>query len=54
MCVAGAEGGAPSERRTLRVATKFPHIAAWLIRRPQPDIDIVKLNGSIELAPVLG
>jgi ATP phosphoribosyltransferase len=54
MCVAGLKGARPSERRTLRVATKFPHIAAGFYAARSRDIDIVKLNGSIELAPVLG
>jgi len=54
MCVAGLKGARPSEQRTLRVATKFPHIAADYYAARSRDIDIVKLNGSIELAPVLG
>jgi ATP phosphoribosyltransferase len=40
--------------RTLRVATKFVHIAKILLRLQGRDIDIIKLNGSIELAPILG
>ena len=39
---------------TLRVATKFPRIAADYYAGLGRDIDIIKLNGSIELAPLLG
>lgn len=40
--------------RTLRVATKFPNIAKNYYLSQGRDIDIIKLNGSIELAPLLG
>ncbi|MGM9683558.1 MAG: ATP phosphoribosyltransferase [Eubacteriales bacterium] len=40
--------------KTLRVATKFPHIARSYYNSQSRDIDIIKLNGSIELAPILG
>ena len=37
-----------------RVATKVPHITAEHYTAKSRDIDIIKLNGSIELAPILG
>ncbi len=40
--------------KTLRVATKFPNIASEYYEKIGRDIDIIKLNGSIELAPILG
>ena len=40
--------------RTLRVATKFSNIAANYYRSKGRDIDIIHLNGSIEIAPILG
>ncbi|MBQ9086625.1 MAG: ATP phosphoribosyltransferase [Clostridia bacterium] len=40
--------------RTLRVATKFTNIAADYYAGIGREIDIIKLNGSIELAPILG
>lgn len=40
--------------RTLRVATKFPNIATEYYDSCGRDIDIIKLNGSIEIAPILG
>lgn len=44
----------PTTSRALRVATKFVNIARDHYERRGRDIDIVKLNGSIELAPILG
>lgn len=38
----------------LRVATKFPNIAKHYYAEKSREIDIIKLNGSIELAPLLG
>ncbi|MFR8519929.1 MAG: ATP phosphoribosyltransferase, partial [Emergencia timonensis] len=40
--------------RTLRVATKFPNITRDFYEKESRDIDIIKLNGSIEIAPILG
>ena len=40
--------------RTLRVATKFPNIARSYYASRSREIDIIKLNGSIEIAPILG
>ena len=39
---------------TLRVATKFPRIASQFYSGKCRDIDIINLNGSIEIAPILG
>lgn len=39
---------------TLRVATKFPNIARGFYAGKCRDIDIIHLNGSIEIAPILG
>ncbi len=41
-------------RRPLRVATKFSNIATSFYRKRGRDIDIIHLNGSIEIAPILG
>ena len=54
MCVAGPEDFADDPGRTLRVATKFVNIAKAYYAAQGRDIDIIKLNGSIELAPLLG
>lgn len=54
MCVAGKKGFRDSREQTLRVATKFPKIAKSFYSAQSRDIDIIKLHGSIELAPLLG
>ncbi len=43
-----------NSEKTLKVATKFPNIASDFYRKKGRDIDIIKLNGSIEIAPILG
>lgn len=53
VAVAGKKGFRDHTEHTLRVATKFPNIAMDYYRRQCRDIDIIKLNGSIELAPIL-
>ncbi|MCQ2553245.1 MAG: ATP phosphoribosyltransferase [Clostridia bacterium] len=54
MCVAGPKGYEDNDQRTLRVATKFSNIARSYYESIGRDIDIVHLNGSIEIAPILG
>ena len=54
MAVACKKDFCDSRDRTLRVATKFPHIARGYYSSLSREIDIIKLNGSIELAPILG
>ena len=54
MAVAAPRGFHDSGERTLRVATKFSHIARRYYAGQSRDIDIIHLNGSIELAPLLG
>lgn len=53
MAVAGKKGRTDSGG-TLRVATKFPNIAKNYFNSKSREIDIIKLNGSIEIAPILG
>ena len=54
MAVAARSGFHDDRSRTLRVATKFVNIARAYYAGQGRDIDIIKLNGSIELAPILG
>ena len=54
MAVAGPESFHDDRRRTLRVATKFSRIAGGYYAALGRDIDIIHLNGSIEIAPILG
>ena len=53
MAVAGPKNFRDTPDKTLKVATKFSHIAADYYRRQGRDIDIIHLNGSIEIAPIL-
>ena len=54
MCVAGPADFKDDPSRPLRVATKFPHTARDHYAARSRQIDIIHLNGSIELAPLLG
>ena len=54
MCVAGRKDFRDRTDRVLRVATKFPRIASGYYASMSRDIDIIHLNGSIEIAPSLG
>ena len=53
MVVAGKKGALSETGRTLRVATKFPNIAKKYYTEQSREIEIIKLNGSIELAPIV-
>ena len=54
MAVAGKKGERMPTDKTIRVATKFPEIAKKYFASKSRAIDVIKLNGSIELAPILG
>ncbi len=55
MAVAAKKGFCDNKTETLRVATKFTRIAKeYYLSEKGRDIDVIKLNGSIELAPILG
>ena len=54
MAVAAKKDFRDNTATTLRVATKFPNIARGFYSAKGRDIDIIGLNGSIELAPLLG
>lgn len=53
MAVAGKKDALRDTDRTLRVATKFPNIAKSYYAEQSREIEIIKLNGSIELAPIV-
>lgn len=53
MAVAAPNGFHDDGEKTLRVATKFTKIAADYYSKLGREIDIIKLNGSIEIAPIL-
>ena len=54
MAVAGPTDFHDDGERTLRVATKFVGIASDYYAGLGREIDIIQLNGSIEIAPILG
>ena len=54
MAVAAPKTFRDDPTRTLRVATKFSRIARDHYASKGRDIDIIHLNGSIEIAPILG
>ena len=54
MCVAGPKDFADDHSRRLRVATKFTSIARRYYSSQSREIELIHLNGSIELAPLLG
>ena len=54
MCVAGPKDFRDSGEKKLKVATKFTNTARQYYAQSGRDIDIIKLNGSIEIAPILG
>ncbi len=53
MAVAAKKDFRDDKSRTLRVATKFSNIAQGYYNSINRDIDIIHLNGSIEIAPIL-
>ena len=57
MCVAGPAEAAELLRhqQLIRVATKYPVIAKdYFYNRKHQTVEIIKLNGSVELAPIVG
>ena len=57
MCVCGPESAQELLRHheLIRVATKYPVIAKdYFYNRKQQTVEIIKLNGSVELAPLVG
>ncbi|HDQ14716.1 MAG TPA: ATP phosphoribosyltransferase [Sediminispirochaeta sp.] len=55
MCLAAKKGyTAPKKSRSLTVATKFPKFTLDYFHRRGHPIELIKLNGSVELAPILG
>ncbi len=57
MCVCGPESAKPllNSNQLIRVATKYPNIAKdYFYNKKHQTVEIIKLNGSIELAPIVG
>jgi ATP phosphoribosyltransferase len=57
MCVCGPESTREllSRNEIIRVATKYPNIAkSYFNNKKNQTVEIIKLNGSVELAPIVG
>ena len=57
MCVCGYKDAGPllQHHELIRVATKYPNIAKdYFYNKKHQTVEIIKLNGSIELAPIVG
>ena len=57
MCVCEYKDAAPllQHHELIRVATKYPNIAKdYFYNKKHQTVEIIKLNGSIELAPIVG
>ena len=57
MCVCGPQSAAEllKHQEQIRVATKYPNIAKdYFYNQKNQTVEIIKLNGSIELAPIVG
>jgi len=54
MAVAAKNGWTDNPDLPLRVATKYPNTARRYYAKMNREIEIIKLHGSIELAPILG
>lgn len=54
MAVAAPKSFRDNPQKTLKVATKFSNIAKTYYNSIGRDIDMIHLNGSIEIAPILG
>ena len=54
MAVAGVKGKKVDMSRRITVGTKYPRIARKYFEENHHSVDIIKLNGSVELAPLVG
>ena len=57
MCICGPESAKPllENNQLIRVATKYPNIAKdYFYNKKHQTVEIIKLNGSIELSPIVG
>ncbi len=57
MCVCGPKSAEEllKHHEMIRVASKYPHIAKdYFYNKKHQTVEIIKLNGSVELAPIVG
>lgn len=53
-CVASIPSFNPTDYRRKIIATKYPNTAAKFYRQKGEDIEVIKIEGSVEIAPILG
>lgn len=54
MCVCGPVGKDIQEDKVIRVATKYPTLAKSYFEKTNRHVQLIKLNGSVELGPMVG
>lgn len=54
ICVAGMKDSHVPQNKKIVVGTKYPNIAKHYYNEKKQPVDIIYLNGSVELAPILG
>lgn len=54
MAVAGVAGKKVDMTKRITIGTKYPRIARKFFEENHHSVDIIKLNGSVELAPIVG
>uniref|UniRef100_UPI0028690390 ATP phosphoribosyltransferase n=1 Tax=uncultured Megasphaera sp. TaxID=165188 RepID=UPI0028690390 len=54
MAVAGIAGKKVDMTKRITIGTKYPRIARGYFEAHHHSVDIIKLNGSVELAPLVG
>lgn len=52
--VASIHSYEPHDHKRKRIATKYPTVASDYFRKKGEDVEIIKIEGSVEIAPVLG
>lgn len=52
--VASTKNYQPDDYKRKRIATKYPTVASEHFRKKGEDVEIIKIEGSVEIAPVLG
>lgn len=53
-CLASVASYEPTSPRRKVIATKYPNVAANYFREKGQDVEIIKIEGSVEIAPLLG
>lgn len=53
-CVASVPSYDPNSYKKKTIATKYPNVASAYFRQKGEDVEIIKIEGSVEIAPLLG